>query len=317
MLQQLALITQLHRSGGTLFSQLLDGHSAIKAHPHELFIGKPNKWDWPDLQNTLDSAEHVFSALQEDKIATIGASGQFIKPGSNKAATDQGVPFHYDINAHKSAFLALFNQAPAISQRLAIQLYLASFFEAWPEFHSSGRERYVSCFLPHILLHGSSMRRLFLDFPDLLLISLLRRPDTWLSSLENHIGLDLNNIKKVTNQLERWKLSVKTITALHANSALHTFTSSYEALVTDTRAEMQRFCNTAGLSFEPILLTPTVGGFPVLPNSSYKRTETGVNQESLRLKQPLPDPIQALIAEKYLPLYERSVASLGIMAVGT
>lgn len=315
MHQQLLLITQLHRSGGTLFSQLLDGHSKIKAHPHELFIGKPEKWDWPQLKDALSSADQVFSALQEEKIAKIGKAGLFIKPGSNKAATDQGVPFHYDMDVHRAAFKSLFKQAPAMSQRLAIQLYLSSFFQAWPEFRGSGSERYISCFLPHILLHAESMQRLFLDFPDLLLVSLLRRPDTWISSLVNHIGLDLANVKKTTAHLERWKSSVKTIVALHSNPAIHTFATSYEALVTDTAAEMRRFCQAAGLSFEPILLTPTVGGFPVLPNSSYNRTETGVNQESLKLRHPLPDPIQALIVDKYLPLYEKSVASLDIVPV--
>lgn len=315
MLQQLLLITQLHRSGGTLFSQLLDGHSSIKAHPHELFIGKPEKWDWPNLKDSLGSADQVFSALQEDKIAKIGKAGLFIKPGSNKAATDQGVPFSYDIDIHRDAFKSLFKQAPVKSQRLAIQLYLSSFFQAWPEFRGSGSERYISCFLPHILLHAESMQRLLLDFPDLLLVSLLRKPDTWISSLVNHIGLDLTNIKKTTAHLERWKSSVKTIVALHTNPAIHTFATSYEALVVDTAAEMRRFCEVAGLSFEPILLTPTVGGFPVLPNSSYNRTKTGVNQESLKLRNPLPDPIQALIADKYLPLYEKSLASLDIEPV--
>ena len=30
-------------------SQLFDGHPEVHAHPHELCIGKPNKWDWPPL----------------------------------------------------------------------------------------------------------------------------------------------------------------------------------------------------------------------------------------------------------------------------
>lgn len=315
MLQQLLLITQLHRSGGTLLSQLLDGHSGIKAHPHELFIGKPNKWDWPLLKIGLSSADEVFSALQEDKIANIGEQGKFIKPGSNQAASDQSVPFHYSLDQHREAFKVLYQRAPAMSQRLAIQLYLSSFFSAWSEFKSSGRERYVSCFLPHILIHPESTQRLFHDFPDLLLVSLLRRPDTWIASLVNHMSLDLSKTRKAANHLERWKLSVKTIVALHTNPVMHTFATSYEALVTHTDTEMRRLCNAAGLCFEPVLLTPTVGGFPVLPNSSYTRTETGVNQDSLQLRKPLPEPVQELITQKYLPVYEQSVAALGITAI--
>jgi hypothetical protein len=35
----LVLISQIQRSGGSLLSQLLDGHPELDAHPHELKIG--------------------------------------------------------------------------------------------------------------------------------------------------------------------------------------------------------------------------------------------------------------------------------------
>ena len=62
-----------------MFSQLLDGHSQLQAHPHELFIGKPNKWNWPELPLHLTS-EAIFDLLREPKIAALGESGNFIKP---------------------------------------------------------------------------------------------------------------------------------------------------------------------------------------------------------------------------------------------
>jgi hypothetical protein len=42
-----ALISQIQRSGGSLLSQLFDGHSEIYAHPDELMIGHPKKYIWP------------------------------------------------------------------------------------------------------------------------------------------------------------------------------------------------------------------------------------------------------------------------------
>ena len=188
MLNPLILITQLHRSGGTLFSQLLDGHSQIQAHPHELFIGKPEKWDWPNLGSIFEDPQAVFESLHEEKIAVIGSGGLFIKPGSNKAAKGQEVPFTYNLERHREIFADIYAQARARSQRLAIQLYLHTFFLAWPEYKPSGRERYVSCFLPHIVIHDESMDRLLRDFPDLFLVNLIRSPDTWLASLVNQIG---------------------------------------------------------------------------------------------------------------------------------
>jgi hypothetical protein len=312
MLNQLLLITQLHRSGGTLFSQLLDGHSEIQAHPHELFIGKPEKWDWPQLGEALENADETFELLKEEKIAAIGQAGVFIKPGSNKAAKGQEVPFHYDIDAHRQRFSELFGVAPKKTQRLAIQLYFHTFFSSWPEYRASGHERYVSCFLPHILLHPQSMSRMFGDFPDLLVVSLLRRPDTWIHSLVNHVRLDLADTQAAVKHLTRWKRSIKMIVALHGNPSIHSFATSYEVLVSDTRREMLRFCQSAGLRFEPVLLTPTVGGFPVLPNSSYRRTSSGVNRDSLALRESLPKQLGQIVEERFLPLYHKAVETLDI-----
>ena len=52
----LALISQIQRSGGSLLSQLFDGHPEIHAHPHELKIGFPTKYTWPKL----DLNENLF-----------------------------------------------------------------------------------------------------------------------------------------------------------------------------------------------------------------------------------------------------------------
>ena len=45
----LALISQIQRSGGSMLSQLFDGHPEVHAHPHELKIGYPKKYNWPEI----------------------------------------------------------------------------------------------------------------------------------------------------------------------------------------------------------------------------------------------------------------------------
>ena len=47
--EPLVLISQIQRSGGTLLSQLFDGHPELHAHPSELKIGRPKFWHWPPL----------------------------------------------------------------------------------------------------------------------------------------------------------------------------------------------------------------------------------------------------------------------------
>jgi hypothetical protein len=65
----LVLISQIQRSGGTLLSQLFDGHPQLHAHPHELKIGFPKKHIWPKL-DMRDSPKLWFEALFEHDVIT-------------------------------------------------------------------------------------------------------------------------------------------------------------------------------------------------------------------------------------------------------
>lgn len=312
---RLVLITQVHRSGGTMFSQLLDGHSEIAAHPHELFIGKPEKWDWPSFstaQLQAFSAVEIFDFLKEDKIARIGSLGQFIKPGSNEAAKNQYVPFNYSLQRHQSLFVDRWNESPAKSRHQAILLYLSTFFEAWPEYLSSGREKLLSCFLPHILMHDASMKRLIEDFPGLLLVNIVRRPDSWLSSLINHLKLDVDDHASLDQHLKRWKKSVKLIGAWQNLSCVDTFLTNYEGLVLDPQNELENFSHCAGIQFEPTLTLPTVGRFPVLPNSSYTSSTQGVNQSSLLPKIKFTGTVRKKLENDLLPFYFEFCSKYGL-----
>src|ERR1044072_6093564 len=45
--EPLVLISQIHRSGGTLLNSLLDGHPQLHVHPWEIQVGHPGKSEWP------------------------------------------------------------------------------------------------------------------------------------------------------------------------------------------------------------------------------------------------------------------------------
>ena len=63
----LALVSQVQRSGGTLLSQLFDGHPELHAHPHELKIGYPTKYTWPRL-DLNDNPNRWLEILFEGKV---------------------------------------------------------------------------------------------------------------------------------------------------------------------------------------------------------------------------------------------------------
>ena len=75
----LALISQIQRSGGSMLSQLFDGHPEVHAHPHELKIGYPNKFNWPEI-DLDDNPEHWFEILFEDSVV------EHLKHGYKKMA---------------------------------------------------------------------------------------------------------------------------------------------------------------------------------------------------------------------------------------
>ena len=61
----LALISQIQRSGGSMLSQLFDGHPQVHAHPHELKFGFPKKYFWPPI-DLSDHPDRWFEILFEE-----------------------------------------------------------------------------------------------------------------------------------------------------------------------------------------------------------------------------------------------------------
>ena len=70
----LALIAQIQGSGGTLLSQLFDGHPELHVHPHELMIGYPEKGIWPRI-DLSDGPKRWFEVLFEDIVSEYNRKG--------------------------------------------------------------------------------------------------------------------------------------------------------------------------------------------------------------------------------------------------
>jgi hypothetical protein len=76
----LALISQIQRSGGSMLSQLFDGHPQVHAHPHELRLDIP-KNNWPPI-DLGDRPDRWFEILFEDNCRAI-TCGTVIKRWKN------------------------------------------------------------------------------------------------------------------------------------------------------------------------------------------------------------------------------------------
>src|SRR5690606_23176471 len=121
----LVLISQVQRSGGTLLSQLFDGHPQIAAHPDEFRIGHPTEEDWPPIDPALGADANfriLFAAKTSRKVSRGYAKG------------NRGVAVHPHFlipRVQYGLFRHLFEKTSPKNAREVLDLYFTSYFNAW------------------------------------------------------------------------------------------------------------------------------------------------------------------------------------------
>ncbi len=292
----LVLISQIQRSGGSLLAQLFDGHPEIFAHPHELHIGRPEKWNWPDLdlgKPTRALLEDVF----ETTFLKFMVRG-YSKGDGNAAAAQDFRPFKFSLEELVADFLR--RAEGAARQRDIINAYLMAFVTAWAGQPPSGRERYVTAFCPRMISTPGSMPAFFRDYPDGRVLSCIREPSSWYASSHRHDAEYADPIKA----LSLWRESAVAALALAESNPMSALLLTYEELVSDTAGTIKRVADWLGIEFQPSLLTPTFAGQAVMPNSSFKVEEFGVHVRSLNAPA-LSDAVADAIRRDAFPLYEK------------
>ena len=95
----IALISQVQRSGGSLLSQLFDGHPELHAHPHELKIGYPKKYMWPKI-DLNEHPQRWLEMLFEDKVIEHSKGGY-----KKERKQDEVFPFIFMPSVQRRVFL--------------------------------------------------------------------------------------------------------------------------------------------------------------------------------------------------------------------
>ena len=298
--QPFVLITQIQRSGGTLLSQLFDGHPQVCAHPHELHIGRPQKWNWPNL-NLNDDPQGWFGPLYEARLETFYNKG-YVKPGSNPYATSEIHPFSFDAALQQAVFLEVIQRFPVRSQRDTLNAFFTSFFAAWSDVTTGEDTRIITAFCPRVLMFPDSTERFIQDYPDGHIVSSVRDPRTWYASSSRYNPI----YKDVHEAIRLWKESTSKIIELKKERPKYIFVSTYERLVNETEDTMQRVSAFLGIDFDESLLMPTYASKPILPNSSYARNTYGVNNQSTKTVDELSGDDRTYIENEALPLYEEA-----------
>jgi hypothetical protein len=306
----LLLVAEIQRSGGSMMAQLFDGHPELYAHPFEIHLGYPKKWDWPTLDLNHDP-ERWFDFLFEKKPIRRFVQKGYAKAVHNRAAASLRLPFRFSEATQKEIFLREIKRRPPSNNREILNAYFTSFFAAWEDYQHSSHKRFVSGFTPRVNMYEHSRTGFLRDYPDGKLISIIRDPITWYASARKH------SLKywHTGYAIKQWCESTKSSLELARQYPSQIRLVSYGQILTKPQETLRELTEFAGIEFHESLLTPTFLGKPVRPNSSFQVDSTGLNRRMLEREKELQRSQVNKIRRMAWPLYEQSLATISDMTI--
>lgn len=305
--EKLIIITQPHRCGGTLLSQIFDSHPQIYAHPSELHVWKPKQY-WGQIAPFVQfepadkTWEQCFHELEQESLTISGKLGGYQKVGINKFSHAEYHKFDYSVTEHANRFKLKFENLSEITRPSVLMAYLISFFESWRQLDHYPR-KYITAFIAHMWNDHLSVIRFFQDFPSGTIIYSLRRPDTWLNSVLIHRKIDSRDPVLIESLLKYWWESVRNLyeyNRMFGNKKIIPIV--YEDLTTDAEFIIKKLCGHLDLDFHPNLMTPTFCSEPIYSNSSFDIDQKGIVQKSTELIKFTPEIDEML--QPYLQEYD-------------
>ena len=297
--QPMLLISQVQRAGGTLLSRLFDAHPECFAHPMELKWGRPRKWNWPSFNpdaNLGDGA--AFSLVDEMWVRKVIRSGGYYKYAqwtqTHKSTPLRRQPFVFDRELEFELFADMYASRRVGHRRDVLDAYLTALFNAWLDYQNlyATPKRWVTCFVPRLVMHPDSLERYFADYPDGMLITIVRHPGSWFASASRHtFSAD------PVEALQHWIDSTRASLAAADRYGERVTVILFEDLVLHTEATMRAICARVGLTFAPILQRPTYNSMPVLSNSSFHLT-TEIDSAVTQRKTATLTPEQRDVIER-------------------
>lgn len=299
----LVLISQAHRSGGTLLSQLLDGHQALAAHPHELKTGHPTDEDWPVVDPSL-GADKNFRMLFEKKITT------WVRAGYSKSKQDDERRGFFIIPQLQYAiFRELWSRFPPSTQREIFDNYFAAYFGAWLNYQGDlADKRWITAFAPRLVHEERNVEEFFRCYPDGRLIQIIRDPLTWYPSAKKHRSSTRANLTP-EQVVDIWLTSAQSMLRNKQRYGTRTYILRFEDLVTKTEPTMRWLAGELGIAFDEILLQPTFNGHMARANSSFAVEELGVISAPLARETTLDDNERSLIGQRCREPYRQVLAA--------
>jgi hypothetical protein len=299
----LALIAQIQGSGGTLLSQLFDGHPELHVHPHELMIGYPEKGIWPRIDRN-DRPEQWFEILFENTVS------EYNREGYKKEKEDKEIfPFVFISSLQREVFLNYIDSVQFITPRDIFDAYTTSYFGAWLNNQNYyGSKKFVAAYTPRLGIIKENMESFFEIYPDGRLISVVRDPKSWFPTAKKRWP---GSYTDVGQALSAWNKSARVMLWNKEKYGDCVCFIQFEDFIRKTEEVMRFLAEFLGIQFDDILLTPTFNKFPVKANTSFKVKDQATLNSLLSTEKTLTehevDTIEKETSEIYSLVRRESV----------
>jgi hypothetical protein len=269
----LVLISQIQRSGGSLLSQLFDGHPEIYAHPDELKIGYPKKYIWPKI-DLNDSPKNWFSILFEEGVI------KHFREGYNKGhKSEKTFPFIFLVSLQKKIFFRYLDSLESITLREIFNAYMSSYFGSWINYHNIyGAKEFITGFTPRLSMSKENVEFFFKVYPDGRIISIIRDPKNWFPSADRHGSKKYSDLRRAITQWNENALSMLKNKDRYKHRVI---IISFEDLIQNAEPVMRSLANFLNIEFDDILLVPTFNKFPMVANTSFRLEKAGIVDSTL------------------------------------
>tara|TARA_A100001234_G_scaffold220373_1_gene233160 strand:- start:157 stop:1206 length:1050 start_codon:yes stop_codon:yes gene_type:complete len=263
------IIAQIQRSGGTLLSQLFDGHNQLAVHPAEVKIVDP-KHDWSKRKNYI-LAYHK-GRIRDACLTNIYRKSGPIHKNQNLVS---GIPFEFDLYTQKF----IFNYLKGKNVFQKFNNYMRSFFLSFDSYNQVlNNKKYFVGFIPNLINNKFSVEEFLLNFEDGYLISIIRDPKSWLASATRHS----RRFRDPKLALKYWKNNCLNTLNYKKKNEHRLIIIDFDDLVTETERTMKKLCLILNIEYSDKLLVPTFSDSKIQSNSSFKATEGFLDKSTLK-----------------------------------
>lgn len=293
----LALISQIQRSGGSLLSQLFDGHPEIHAHPHELKIGFPSKYLWPKIELNEDPRRWLETLFEPSVL------NHFRNGYKKQRNMDETSLFLFLPSVQRELFEKYLLSIDSVTQRDVLDAYMTSYFGAWLNNQNNyGQKKVISAFTARLAMNEDNMESFFEIYPDGKLISIIRDPKNWYPSAANHKPHNYGDIKEA---LKLWRQSAAAMLRNQKQYRDRVCVLKFEDLICNTEFVMRYLSKFLDISYDDCLLTPSFNRTPIKPNTSFKDKQHGIIESTLNRYKSLSHRKLKIIDDATTELHEK------------